>query len=47
MLLIEQNVAFALRVADRFLVLKQGEVVEQGDARNHRGGGNDVAHLRV
>jgi branched-chain amino acid transport system ATP-binding protein len=32
MLLIEQNVPFALKVADRYLVLKQGEIEEEGDA---------------
>ncbi|AOB30516.1 branched-chain amino acid ABC transporter [Bordetella sp. H567] len=47
MLLIEQNVAFALRVADRFLVLKQGEIVEQGDARNETAAETIFAHLRV
>lgn len=31
MLLVEQNVAFALRLADRYAVLKRGEVVDSGD----------------
>jgi ABC-type branched-subunit amino acid transport system ATPase component len=30
MLLVEQNVAFALRLADRYAVLKRGEVVDSG-----------------
>lgn len=47
MLLIEQNVAFALRVADRYLVLKQGEIVEQGDARDGAAAETIFAHLRV
>jgi branched-chain amino acid transport system ATP-binding protein len=47
MLLIEQNVAFALRVADRFAVLKQGEIVEQGDARDDSAAVTVFAHLRV
>jgi branched-chain amino acid transport system ATP-binding protein len=47
MLLIEQNVAFALRVADRFLVLKQGEIVEQGGARDDGATETVFAHLRV
>jgi branched-chain amino acid transport system ATP-binding protein len=47
MLLIEQNVAFALRVADRFLVLKQGEIVEQGDAKGAAAAETIFAHLRV
>jgi len=33
MLLIEQNVPFALKVSDRFLILKQGEIVDEGSAR--------------
>lgn len=32
MLLVEQNVAFALAVADRFAVLASGEVVDRGEA---------------
>jgi branched-chain amino acid transport system ATP-binding protein len=32
-LLIEQNVRFALAVADRYAVLTRGEIVEAGDAR--------------
>jgi branched-chain amino acid transport system ATP-binding protein len=47
MLLIEQNVAFALRVADRFAVLKQGEIVEQGGARDDGAAVTVFAHLRV
>ncbi|WP_420042761.1 branched-chain amino acid ABC transporter ATP-binding protein [Bordetella genomosp. 8] len=47
MLLIEQNVAFALRVTDRFLVLKQGRIVEQGDARADSAAETIFAHLRV
>jgi branched-chain amino acid transport system ATP-binding protein len=30
MLLIEQNIAFALAVADRWAVLKRGEIDDQG-----------------
>jgi branched-chain amino acid transport system ATP-binding protein len=30
MLIIEQNISFALRVADRYLILKQGEISDQG-----------------
>jgi branched-chain amino acid transport system ATP-binding protein len=33
MLLVEQNIKLALSVADRFLVLRDGSVVEQGDLR--------------
>ncbi|ANN71201.1 ABC transporter ATP-binding protein [Bordetella bronchialis] len=47
MLLIEQNVDFALRVTDRFLVLKQGEIVEQGSARDGAAAETVFAHLRV
>jgi len=47
MLLIEQNVPFALKVADRYLVLKQGEIVDAGDAK--AAGAIDAIfdHLRV
>ena len=33
MLLVEQNVGFALAVADRYAVLKRGEIVVEGDTR--------------
>ena len=33
MLLVEQNLKLALAVADRFLVLRDGAVIEQGDLR--------------
>jgi branched-chain amino acid transport system ATP-binding protein len=47
MLLIEQNVPFALKVADRYLVLKQGEIEEEGDA-NALGATEAIFnHLRV
>ncbi|NWD06895.1 branched-chain amino acid ABC transporter ATP-binding protein [Pseudomonas gingeri] len=47
LLLIEQNVPFALQVADRYLVLKQGEIEEEGDA--HAPGATEAIfnHLRV
>ena len=32
MLIVEQNVSFALQVADRYSVLKRGEIVAEGDA---------------
>ena len=47
MLVIEQNVAFALQVADRFMVLKQGEIVEQGNARDTTAAETVFAYLRV
>lgn len=33
-LLVEQNVSFALGVADRYAILKLGEIAETGDAKN-------------
>jgi ABC-type branched-subunit amino acid transport system ATPase component len=47
MLLIEQNVPFALALADRYLVLKQGEVVDQGDAKAGGARSAITDHLKV
>lgn len=51
LLLIEQNVSFALKVADRYAVLKQGEIVDQGEAKGITEGATAAAsifdHLRV
>lgn len=47
MLIIEQNVPFALKVADRFLVLKQGEIVDEGDAKLDDASERVFDHLRV
>jgi urea transport system ATP-binding protein len=47
MLLIEQNVPFALKVADRFVVLKQGEIIEQGNAKDDGASSIVFSHLRV
>ena len=47
LLLIEQNVPFALKVADRYAVLKQGEIIEQGDAKNGDAAASIFEHLRV
>ncbi|WP_449117303.1 branched-chain amino acid ABC transporter ATP-binding protein [Pseudomonas viridiflava] len=47
LLLIEQNVPFALKVADRYLVLKQGEIEEAGDARAPGATEAIFNHLRV
>ena len=46
-LLVEQNVAFALAVADRFAVLKLGEVVEQGAAGDPAAAATLADHLKV
>ena len=40
-LLIEQHVKFALAIADRYAVLKLGEIVDRGDANDHG------AHVRI
>lgn len=47
LLLIEQNVPFALKVADRYLVLKQGEIEENGDANAPGAAESIFNHLRV
>ena len=43
----DRNVAFALDVADRYLVLKQGAIVDQGDAGAPQAIGNIIDHLKV
>ncbi|MCS3471595.1 branched-chain amino acid transport system ATP-binding protein [Pseudomonas sp. JUb42] len=47
LLIVEQNVPFALKVADRYLVLKQGEIEEQGDANAAGATESIFNHLRV
>lgn len=47
LLLIEQNVAFALQVADRYAVLKQGEIIDDGDAKAEGAAASIFQHLRV
>jgi ABC-type branched-subunit amino acid transport system ATPase component len=47
LLLIEQNVAFALHVADRWLLLKQGEFVDEGSARSPNARADVFEHLKV
>ncbi len=46
-LLIEQNVPFALKVADRYYVLKQGEIIDHGNAKDESSAGSIFEHLRV
>ncbi|MBN9117436.1 MAG: ATP-binding cassette domain-containing protein [Pandoraea sp.] len=47
LLLIEQHVPFALKVADRYAVLKQGEIIDNGDAKNPVAADSVFEHLRV
>lgn len=47
LLIVEQNVPFALKVADRYVILKHGEVVDQGEARAASAVESVFAHLRV
>jgi branched-chain amino acid transport system ATP-binding protein len=47
LLLIEQNVQFALNVADRYAVLKQGAIIDEGDAKAASAAGSIFSHLRV
>ena len=46
-LLVEQHLDFALSVADRFMVLKLGEIVEQGKVNDPNATDNLSAHLAV
>ncbi len=46
-LLVEQNLAFALSVADRYAVLKLGEIVEQGAAGDATAAEALAGHLTV
>jgi branched-chain amino acid transport system ATP-binding protein len=47
MLIVEQNVSFALKVADRYLLMKQGEIVQHGDARDAGAADTIFEHLKV
>ncbi|CAE6791380.1 ABC transporter ATP-binding protein [Paraburkholderia domus] len=47
MLIVEQNVPFALKVADRYLLMKQGEIVQHGDARDAGAADTIFEHLKV
>jgi len=47
LLVVEQNVPFALQVADRYVVLKQGELVDEGPARAGDAAARVFEHLRV
>ncbi|MEJ8848307.1 ABC transporter ATP-binding protein [Variovorax rhizosphaerae] len=47
MLIVEQNVPFALKVVDRFVILKQGEIVDEGNARDDDAAEQVFKHLRV
>jgi ABC-type branched-subunit amino acid transport system ATPase component len=47
MLIVEQHVAFALKVADRYLLMKQGEIVGQGGTRESGATQAVFEHLKV
>ena len=47
MLIVEQNVPFALKVADRYVVLKQGVIVDEGSCRADGAVEAIFDHLRV
>lgn len=47
MLVVEQHVGFALEVCDRYLVLKQGEIVDDGRTGMPGAGPRILGHLRV
>ena len=46
-LLVEQHVGFALRIADRYAVLKRGEKVAQGAAADPGAAADIAAHLQL
>ena len=47
LLIVEQNVPFALKVADRYVILKQGELVDEGLAKAEGAVEAVFGHLRV
>ena len=47
MLIVEQNVAFALKVADRYVIIKQGELIDSGPAKAHGAIDAVYHHLQV
>ena len=47
MLLVEQNVAFALSIADRFAVLTSGVVVERGTVTDGDAAARIEQHMKV
>ncbi|MDR6155593.1 ABC-type branched-subunit amino acid transport system ATPase component [Acidovorax delafieldii] len=47
LLIVEQNVPFALKVADRYVILKQGELVDEGLAKVEGAVDRVFGHLRV
>lgn len=47
LLMVEQNIPFVLRVVDRYLVLKRGEIVDEGSAKAPDAVASIVDHLRV
>lgn len=47
LLIVEQNVPFALEVADRYVILKQGELVDEGLAKVDGAVERVFGHLRV
>jgi ABC-type branched-subunit amino acid transport system ATPase component len=47
LLLIEQNVPFALKVADRYALLKQGEIIDHGNAKDGGAAASIFEHLRL
>ncbi|RYH65496.1 MAG: hydratase [Alcaligenaceae bacterium] len=47
LIMVEQNVPFVLKVVDRYIVLKQGEVVDEGNAKGPDAADRIIDHLRV
>ncbi|MDR2051651.1 MAG: ABC transporter ATP-binding protein [Deltaproteobacteria bacterium] len=47
MLIIEQNIPFALKVADRYLIMKQGELIDRGNTGDPGAAASVLRHFQL
>jgi branched-chain amino acid transport system ATP-binding protein len=47
MLIIEQNIPFALKVADKYLIMKQGELIDQGNTDDDGASDSVLRHFQL